>query len=339
MKKIVSQPTEIRKRLYTQIGYQLGLNPISVEKDLWVTTILQVLFSLPYAESMVFKGGSSLSKVWNLIKRFSEDIDIAVDRNLFGIEGDVTKKQMKKLRKQSSLFVKDTLATDLKSKLDELGIGNFCAIESQADGEGDGTYPEPRKIFIQYETAFTDTVRTYVESRVMLEVGARSLMAPTSREKVKSLIETNARIATTLTDSDIITAKPQKTFLEKVFLLHELFMTEGCAVANRKSRHLYDLEAMMDETFALTAVSDDDLWENIRHHRSVFTPIRGIDYDTPIKENLRLTPPSQYMSVWKDDYKVMQEQMVYGRSVSFEQLLSRMEELQHRFQIKEIHNS
>lgn len=66
---------------------------------------------------------------------------------------------------------------------------------------------------------------------------------------------------------------------------------------------------------------EKDLWVNIRHHRSVFTPIRGIDYDTPIKKNLRLTPPSQYMSVWKDDYKVMQEQMVYGRSVSFEQLL------------------
>lgn len=331
MKRIISQPPEIRKRLYTQIGNQLGLHPISVEKDLWVTTVLQVLFSLPYAESMVFKGGSSLSKVWNLIKRFSEDIDIAVDRKLFGIEGDVTKKQMKKLRKQSSLFVKETLAPDLRSKLEEFEIGGFCSVEPQADGEGDGTYPEPRKIFIQYETAFKDNVQPYVESSVMLEVGARSLIEPTSKENVKSLIESNSPITTTMTDSEIITALPQKTFLEKVFLLHELFSTDGCASANRKSRHLYDLESMMDEPFALSAVHDEELWENIRHHRSVFTPIKGIDYDAPIKENLRLIPPLQYINVWEDDYNAMQEQMVHGRSISFEELLSRMKELQNRF--------
>lgn len=331
MKRILSQPAEIRKQLYTQIGNQLGLHPISVEKDLWVTSVLQVLFSLPYAECLVFKGGSSLSKVWNLINRFSEDIDIAVDRKLFGVEGDITKKQMKKLRKASSLFVKEKLAIDLKSKLDEFEIGEFCKVEPQPDGEGDGTYPEPRKIFIHYETAFNDNVQQYVESSVMLEIGARSLMEPTSKEKVRSLIESNSPMSTTLTDCDILTAMPQKTFLEKIFLLHELFSTDGCASANRKSRHLYDLESMMDEPFALSAIHDEDLWENIRHHRSVFTPIRGIDYAAPIKENLKLIPPIQYRNIWEDDYNAMQEQMVYGQSLSFEELLSRMSELQNRF--------
>lgn len=331
MKRIISQPAEIRKQLYTQIGNQLGLHPISVEKDLWVTSVLQVLFSLPYAECLVFKGGSSLSKVWNLINRFSEDIDIAVDRRLFGVEGDITKKQMKKLRKESSLFVKEKLAIDLKTKLDEFEIGEFCKVEPQPDGEGDGTYPEPRKIFIHYETAFNDNVQQYVESSVMLEIGARSLMEPTSKEKVRSLIESNSPMSTTLTDCDILTAMPQKTFLEKIFLLHELFSTDGCASANRKSRHLYDLESMMDEPFALSAIHDEDLWENIRHHRSVFTPIRGIDYAAPIKENLKLIPPIQYRNIWEDDYNAMQEQMVYGQSLSFEELLSRMSELQNRF--------
>ena len=269
MKNIVSQSPEIRRRLYSQIGNKLGLHPLSVEKDLWVTTVLQVLFTLPYADAMVFKGGSSLSKVWNLIKRFSEDVDIAVDRKLFGIEGDVTKKQMKKLRKQSSLFVKEKLAPDLESRLEEAGIGEFCTVLPQPDGVGDGTYPEPRKIFIQYDTAFKDSVQPYVESSVMLEVGARSLIEPTAKAKVKSLIETNSPVSTTIVDSDIVTAMPEKTFLEKVFLLHELFSTEGCASANRKSRHLYDLESMMDMDFALSAVQDNELWDSIRHHRSV----------------------------------------------------------------------
>lgn len=331
MKRIVSQSPEIRRRLYSQIGNKLGLHPLSVEKDLWVTTVLQVLFTLPYADAMVFKGGSSLSKVWNLIKRFSEDVDIAVDRKLFGIEGDVTKKQMKKLRKLSSLFVKEKLTPDLKSRLEEVGIGEFCTVLPQPDGIGDGTYPEPRKIFIQYETAFKDSVQPYVESSVMLEVGARSLIEPTAKAKVKSLIETNSPVSTTIVDSDVVTAMPEKTFLEKVFLLHELFSTEGCALANRKSRHLYDLESMMDMTFALSAVQDSELWESIRHHRSVFTPIKGIDYDVDIRKDLRLTPPTQYLSVWKDDYSAMQEQMVHGTSLSFEELLARMEELSKRF--------
>lgn len=331
MKTIVSQPSEIRRRLYSQIGNKLGLHPLSVEKDLWMTTVLQLLFALPYADAMVFKGGSSLSKIWSLIERLSEDVDIAVDRNIFGIEGDVTKKQIKKLRKQSSLFVKETLANDLKYKLQEVGLGDYCNVVAQADGTGDNTYPEPRKIFIEYETAFHDMVDPYVASSVMLEIGARSLMEPTSNAKVKSLIEKNSSIPTTLIDSEIITALPQKTFLEKVFLLHELFSTDGCASANRKSRHLYDIESMMDKPFALTAIHDDELWDNIRHHRSVFTPIKGIDYEDTTRSNLRLTPPDEFKSVWKDDYSAMQEQMVYGRSLAFDDLLSRMEELQNRF--------
>lgn len=331
MKNIISQPSEIRRRLYTQIGNKLGLHPISVEKDLWVTAVLQVLFSLPYAEALVFKGGSSLSKVWNLINRFSEDVDIAVDRKLFDIEGDITKKQMKKLRKQSSMFVKDKLAPELKFRLKEVEIDKYCSVIPQPDGEGDGTYPEPRKIFIQYETAFQDTINNYVESSVMLEIGSRSLIEPTSKAKVKSLIENNSAISTTIIDSDIVTSMPEKTFLEKVFLLHELFSTEGCAKANRKSRHLYDIESMMDLPFAVSAVNDSELWENIRHHRSVFTPIKGINYDEDIRKNLQLIPPTQYMPVWKDDYTAMQEQMVHGKSLTFEDLLSRMRELQTRF--------
>lgn len=331
MKKIVSQSPEIRRRLYSQIGNKLGLHPLSVEKDLWVTTILQILFTLPYADSMVFKGGSSLSKVWNIIERFSEDVDIAVDRKLFGIEGDLTKKQLKNLRKHSSLFIKEKLAPELKARLEEVGIGEFCTVFPQADGVGDGTYPEPRKIFIQYDTAFKDNVYPYVESRVMLEVGARSLMEPTAKAKVKSLIEANSPVSTSIVDCDVVTAMPEKTFLEKVFLLHELFSTEGCALANRKTRHLYDLEAMMDRPFALSAIQDSELWESIRHHRSVFTPIKGIDYDEDIRKNLNLTPPEQYMSEWKNDYSAMQEQMIHGQSLSFEELLERMKELENRF--------
>lgn len=108
----------------------------------------------------------------------------------------------------------------------------------------------PRKIFISYDSAFVDDIHSYMDTSVMLEIGARSLIEPTATAKVQSLISANSPVNSTLIDSDIITAAPEKTFLEKAFLLHELFATGHCDNANRKSRHLYDLECMMDKDFA-----------------------------------------------------------------------------------------
>lgn len=96
--------TEDKLLVLRQASARLGLPPQAIEKDLWVTTILQIVFTLPFSDKLIFKGGTSLSKVWCQIERFSEDIDLAVDRSLFGMEGDLTKKQIKKLRKMSSLF-------------------------------------------------------------------------------------------------------------------------------------------------------------------------------------------------------------------------------------------
>ena len=317
--------------LYTQLSNKLGLHPQSIEKDLWVTGILQLVFSLPYADKLVFKGGSSLSKIWGLISRFSEDIDLAVDRSLFGFEGDLTKKQLKNLRKASSVFVRDTLANDLRNTIEKAGLSSYCTVAPQPDGEGDGTYPEPRKIHILFDTLFGDVLDSYVKPEVMLEVGSRSLFEPTAKAKVKSIISENSPVDTTVIDCEITAAVPAKTFLEKAFLLHELFTTQGCAKANRKSRHLYDLERMMDCDFAPAAIADDRLWETIRHHREVFTSIRDVDYTPDIRDRITLLPPTEYLHEWRNDYETMQNTMLYGESLSFEELISRISQLQERF--------
>lgn len=141
------QLTENQQRLVLQqAAARYGLPPQAIEKDLWVSTILQIVFTLPFAERIIFKGGTSLSKVWHLIDRFSEDIDLAVDRSLFDFEGDLTKKQIKRLRKASSLFVKNEFTPALESALEKYGLNNLCSVEPEPDGEGDSTYPEPRKI-------------------------------------------------------------------------------------------------------------------------------------------------------------------------------------------------
>lgn len=98
MNKFLTLTEAQRRTVFEQTAIRIKLPVASIEKDFWVTEILNILFLLPYADKMVFKGGTSLSKVWGVICRFSEDIDIAIDRRIFGIVGDVTKKQLKKLR-------------------------------------------------------------------------------------------------------------------------------------------------------------------------------------------------------------------------------------------------
>ena len=158
MNKFLQLPVDTRRTIYEQVSLRLGIDdPKAIEKDIWVTGILQAVYTLPYADKLVFKGGSSLSKVWNLISRFSEDIDLAIDRSVFGLEGDLTKKQLKKLRKASSLFVKEVFAMDLQRIVNEKGLTDHCTIMPDPDGEGDATYPEPRKVHIAYESVFGNT--------------------------------------------------------------------------------------------------------------------------------------------------------------------------------------
>ncbi len=329
MNNFFSLTDEQRKLIIEQTSAKVNnLYPQIVEKDLWVTTILQLIFSLPFSDKLVFKGGTSLSKVWNLIERFSEDIDLAIDRDLFDLQGDLTVRQIKKLRKQSSLFVKDIFCIELQKAIEKYGLQNLCSIVPQPNGEGDKTYPEPRKIFIRYQSLF-DTL-PYIKTEIVLEIGARSLIEPTAKKEVKSIISQNLPIETSLVNLQIITAVPEKTFIEKLFLLHEIFTCGGKMIANRKSRHLYDLEKMMDKEFAIKAISDNQLWDTIRHHRENFTHINGIDYSKDIRPNINPVPPEQVISDWQQDYEAMQNTMIYGNSLAFNGLINRVKQLRER---------
>ena len=99
--------------------------------------------------------------------------------------------------------------------------------------------------------------------------------------RIESFIEAMLpQIETSMIDVVIKTAAPEKTFLEKVFLLHELFSVERKSLpANRRSRHMYDLYRMMNKDFAINAINNDELWESVRHHRIMFTSVMGVQYD------------------------------------------------------------
>ena len=314
----------------TQAANKTGLPVQAVEKDLWVTVVLQIVFSLPIANRLVFKGGTSLSKVWKVIRRFSEDIDLAIDPSIWGFEGDLTKKQIKRLRKASSIFVRDELCLSLKGVVSETGMEKWLQVEVDPDGEGDGTYPEPRVIHVRYKSLFNENL-PYLHSEVKLEVGARSLLEPTAKVAVTSIIEDVLPIGTTIKQVMISTALAEKTFLEKAFLLHELFSTQSPREANRKSRHLYDLAQIMNTDIAARAIADDDLWNTIHHHRELFTSMSGVDYTPDIRKRIRLLPPDNVIDDWRSDYKDMQSSMIYGEKPTFTELMKKMRELENLF--------
>lgn len=311
---------------------QTGIPSQVIEKDLWVTTILQIIFSLPFADKLIFKGGTSLSKVWKLINRFSEDIDLSVDRSLFGLEGDLTKKQIKKLRKESSTFIKETFYKELSETIYKFGIGHLCTIDCEPDGKSDSTYPEPRKIWIKYDSACKEELN-YLKPVVLLEIGARSLLEPYENNVITSIVEELfPKIKTTLVNNHIPTAIAKKTFIEKIFLLHELFSIEGSGnKANRKSRHLYDIYMMKDKDFAIEALDDDELWENIRHHREIFTSVKGVDYSPGIRKRITIIPREDIKSAWEKDFSEMLESMIYGNNKpNFNEITKQLKKLQDK---------
>ena len=321
---------EQQQMVLTQAASKTGLPVQAVEKDLWVTVALQMVFTLPVANHLVFKGGTSLSKVWKVIHRFSEDIDLAIDPSIWGFEGDLTKKQIKRLRKASSLFVRDELCQSLKEAVNEAGREKWLQVEADPDGEDDETYPEPRVIHIRYKSLFDEDL-PYLHSEVKLEVGARSLLEPTADAAVTSVLEDALPISTTVRQVMIPTALAEKTFLEKAFLLHELFSSQTSREANRKSRHLYDLAQMMSTDIAARAIANDELWNTIHHHRELFTSMSGVDYTPDIRKQIRLLPPDDVIDDWRNDYKDMQSSMIYGEKPIFEELMRKMEELENRF--------
>lgn len=122
-----------QRQIIEQTALRINLPVQAIEKDIWVTTILQIVFSLPVAEHLIFKGGTSLSKAWGLVNRFSEDIDLAVGRALFDLEGDLTKKGIKKLRKRSSTFVRDELFVMLQDAIHQYGLADKCTLTVEPD--------------------------------------------------------------------------------------------------------------------------------------------------------------------------------------------------------------
>jgi len=306
---------------------KVGLPPKSIEKDWWVTMTLRALFACECSDHIVFKGGTSLSKAWNLIERFSEDIDIAIDRIFFGFDGELSKKQINNLRRTSCAYISGKLKEELDNKLKKAGISGY----SVAVAETEDTTKDPQIIELHYNSLFN--VGSYIQEKVLIEIGARSLIEPSRDVSLRSILANTFPDAIFADDYySIPTVVPQRTFLEKAFLLHEEFQKPAEKIrVDRMSRHIYDLEKMMDTNFAIDALNDKELYNAIVAHRSALTKMKEVDYSTHNPDKINFVPPLNVIDLWKADYESMQNNMIYGQSLPFDKLIERIKELNERF--------
>lgn len=306
-----------------------GLPASAIEKDWWVTLVLRITFTTEWASCIVFKGGTSLSKSWALIERFSEDIDLAIDREVLGFSGPLSKTKIGKLRKASCQFVCGEFKEAVETGLLRLGVKpEVFSLDARPAGNSDA---DPQVLELQYGSVVGKD--SYLKERVLLEVGARSLREPCSSREIQSIIgQQLPGQPFSGTPFPVQTVEPRRTFLEKAFLLHEEFSKPTDQIrSERMSRHLYDLERLMDTEHGYQALQDKVLYQGIVDHRQRFTPIRGIAYTNHVPKKISFIPPAEVAQVWEQDYRSMTESMIYGEALSYDGLMQRMYLLQERF--------
>ena len=188
------------------------------------------------------------------------------------------------------------------------------------------TTTDPEKVFVEYKSVFNPS--PYIKNTVVLEIGGRSMKEPLQKTGIQSFIDRHFSQATFAEKPfEINVVVPERTFLEKICLLHEEFAKPNESIrVERMSRHLYDLARMTETHIAESALKNRDLFQSIVAHRRMFIAMKGFDYDTLSPATLNIIPPENVIAKWEEDYSKMQA-MIYGKSFSFNALIEKIEQL------------
>ena len=323
---------------YEQAQARIGLPAASIEKDFWVCWTLRELFQLPrWGNFLTFKGGTSLSKAWNLIERFSEDIDIVIDRECLGFAGEEapekapskkqTRKRLEALREASQRCVAEMirpLLSEVASK--KISERMHWTIKPDPDD------PDEQTLLLSYPTVFSEA-STYLRQHVKIEMGARSDTDPSLNAEIQAYVEMALPEALTQSTVEVRVVSPKRTFWEKAMLLHE----EAFRPSHKKkrkarmARHYYDLYRLVCAGIAGEAVADMDLFHRIVAHREIYFRYTWMDYSTLRPGGLRLLPSGDQLAEWKSDYEAMSSEMFFGDVPEFDHLMRIVSDFEKRF--------
>jgi hypothetical protein len=329
-------PVEQRRNAFTETEARLGLNRTSVEKDLWVCWTLRELFQLPdMGKHLFFKGGTSLSKAWRLIDRFSEDIDIVIDRAYLGFGGDASPEQApsKKQQRQRLGNLRTTCQQVIRDRLQPAFISHRAATlpkDQSCKLIEDPDDPDGQTLLLQYPSVLPPS--DYVRPVVRIEMGARSDTEPFETPLIRPYVAEALPEIRGMDAFPVRAIAARRTFWEKAMLLHEEnYRPAGKPRKARLARHHYDLWCLITKGIADQAVADKGLFERVLAHREIFFRWSWMDYTTMRRGSLNLVPPDDQIKNWAADYKAMGTEMFFGEVPSFEAVVKVIGDFERRF--------
>jgi hypothetical protein len=364
MDTFANKPDAERRDILQEAANRRDVSPIIVEKDFWVCWTLKRLFSNPtLAPYLTFKGGTSLSKAYGLIERFSEDIDLTIGRDApfikdgkspmeAGISGKERERRIDELKQNAQRFVADSilpsLAEDIQAALAKTEGWQLVVDENDKDRQ---------TIFFHYPRVFgyTKEIRFlnqkqqkidfhndksekidfhskgYIAPSIKLEFGARGETEPSAPQSIRPYVAETFPDFFTAAKVDVPTLAAERTFWEKVTILHSLY--HGTKLLSRMSRHYYDTFAMTQKGVADEALKNTALLDQVVRNKSLLFRDAKASYGTAKIGSLCLIPPEPLMTVLQKDYEAMGE-MFMGDFPEFEAMMSELAKLEHRLNAK-----
>jgi hypothetical protein len=321
MDKVAGLSTEERKERFGATASRMGVHPAVVEKDFWVVWVLDRIFAdARLGKILMFKGGTSLSKVFDLIGRFSEDIDLILDwREVTGEDPHTERRSKseqdrfnKKINKEASDYIEKTLLPAISEIVSPL-----CSCSINADN--------PHNINIVYPAAFKDS---YLRPEILLEIGPLASWSPSDSFEIEAYA---AKAFPDLFERAVcrvhaIAAK--RTFWEKLTILHqESNRDAGKPLPPRYSRHYYDLAIMAKSSVKADALADMELLEQVVAFKQKFYPAAWAKFEEAKPGSITLLPPEFRIDELAKDYKAM-EHMIFDKPLSFEEILETLRALE-----------
>ncbi len=325
-----------QKEILQSAAIQLGRKENVLEKDVWVCWVLETMFSIPGAHPMAFKGGTSLSKVYEIIDRFSEDVDITLDFQQFNdtdygkypeifdpFADGVSKTQISKYSDRLKNYVKsyaiNVVVPHIQSKLDELPTKDAHSITIDDSGE---------KIWLSYPSV-TEQSDEYLKANVLIELGGRNVIDPNETHSVTPYIASITK-GVTYPTGKVVVLSPARTFWEKATLIHvECNRSDFKQNAERLSRHWYDLVMLSKHPSSQGAIANKELLEDVVKLKKVFYNSGYSNYDSCLAGSLKLIPDQASLDQLAADYKTMVSSgMMYRDPLSFDELIAAVKNLE-----------
>jgi len=326
MNRIAKASRREREDIFIATSREIGLPEAMVEKDFWVCWCLNYLFhDSPWADRLAFKGGTSLSKCFGLIDRFSEDIDVVLDWRLLGYETshlweERSRTQQDKMNKETVIktneFLNEIFVPKLQSDFSDI-LSDAFSLHIDDD--------DPQTVCFTYPRIYSDNA---IISVVRMEMGVLAAWTPVQNERITSYAaEVHPQIFET-PSTQVLTVSPKRTFWEKITILHKEAFRADNKFPSRYSRHYYDLYCMDKSVVKEQAYADLELLDHVVKFKAKFYPASSAHYELATPGSMRLMPPDSCIDSIRNDYTHMRN-MIFGEQPMFDDVIRCIQKMEH----------